>query len=266
MKREDVHRAWAPDGEPWSPWVKPVLFASLDEDVDADADGLPPLPDWLRSQVIEPLRDASPHEVRERDPYRDAGQQRDTAIVIDLPGEESALLGIALVEHGFRPVPLYNAVPRDGALNTLRPTMRLLIDGAERVAAAAIGAPPAFLLDARRARFGHALGPGTFDNRSVCRESDFPSAELLLQAGIRRALLIQQDEDRPDIDLEPALFAWQLGGLALWRKATRTPTAAAPFVLRRRPWLTRVTHYIRTRYDNMVQRIHLEVDAGPGGG
>jgi hypothetical protein len=136
----------------------------------------------------------------------------------------------------------------------------------ERVATAAIGARPAFLLDAHRASFGHALGPGTFDNRSVCFESDFPSAKLLLQAGIRRVLLIQQDENRPDIDIESVLFAWQHGGLQLWRKATRTPMVAAPFVLQRRSWLARAAHHIRRRYDNLVQRAHLEVDAGPGGG
>jgi hypothetical protein len=265
MKREDVHRAWAPDDGQWSPWVKPVLFANLYDDIDPEP--LPPIPDWLRSQVIEPLRDTlSRHIARERDPYREAGQQRDTAIVVDLPGEESALLGIALVEHGFRPIPLYNAPPIEGALIDLRPTMRRLRDGATRVAAAASNAPPAFLLDAHRARFGHALGPDMFDNRSVCRESDFPSAKLLLQAGIRRALLIQQDEERPDIDLEAPLCAWQRDGIAIWRKATRTPMLAAPFPLRRRSWLARAAHHIRTRYDNLVHQLNIEIDVGSGAG
>jgi hypothetical protein len=265
VKREDVHRAWAPDGEPWSRWVKPVLFANLHDNVEADS--LPPSPEWLRPQVIEPLRDASsPEDAVKRDPYREDAHWSDAAIVIDLPGEESALVGIALVEHGFRPIPLYNALPAEGALIDLRPTMRRLVDGAERVATAAIGARPAFLLDAHRAQFGHALGPGTFDNRSVCFESDFPSANLMLQAGIRRVLLIQQDEHRPDIDIESVLFTWQHGGLQLWRKATRTPMAAAPFVLQRRSWLARAAHYLRRRYDNLVQRVHLEVEAGPGGG
>jgi hypothetical protein len=30
VKRSDVHRNWVPDAAPWSLWVKPVLFASLD--------------------------------------------------------------------------------------------------------------------------------------------------------------------------------------------------------------------------------------------
>jgi hypothetical protein len=149
MKREDVHRCWAPANERWSPWVKPVLFA--------------------------------------------------------------------------------------------------LVDAAERVAAAPPGATPAFLLDANRMGPGQAVTPGRFDNRSVCSPSDFPS-ETLWRAGIRRMLLIQQGGGRPAADLEFILLIWQARGIALWQKNADESAPAAPFVLRRRFWISRWLHIVRRAF------------------
>jgi hypothetical protein len=224
MKREDVHRCWAPANEPWSAWVKPVLFANLDEETEPGP--LPPLPEWLHSAAVEPMRDA--------------------AVVIDLPGETGTLAGVALASHGFRPVPLYNAVPSPAAIVNQTQIMRVLVDGAERVAAVPLGATPAFLLDANRMGLGQAVLPGRFDNRSICRASDFPAAEILLRAGIRRVLVIQQGSGRPAPDLEIILLAWQSQGIALWRKSADEP--AAPFVLRPRFWISRLLHAVRSAF------------------
>jgi hypothetical protein len=245
VNREDAHRAWAPVGEPWSAWVKPVLFASLAEEVTPAP--LTPAPPWLRKSAIEPLAQASPVAADPRaHPYRADQGLRDTALVIDLPGEAGTLAGVAFVAYGFRPIPLYNAVPGPGALVDLRPIMRVLVDGTQRVAAVPPGAPPAFLLDADRMRLGHAVVPGSFDNRSICRESDFPSAETLLQAQIRRALLIRETTARPAVDLASVLFAWQKRGIALWRLGIADTTPAAPFKLGRPFWLRRLAHDVRS--------------------
>jgi hypothetical protein len=247
VNREDVHRAWAPANDPWSAWVKPVLFANLDDEVTPAA--LDPAPDWLRRGVVDPLRATRPEKGAH--PYRGDAHLADTTLVIDLPGAESTRVGVGSADFGFRPVPLYNAVPAPFALVELRPIMTVLVDASERIGALPPGRPPAFMLDADRASAEHLVDDwtkpatvGLFDNRSVCNESDFPSAERLWQAGIRRAVLIQSGGERPALDLEPILLGWQRYGIALWLKRSDAAVAAAPVTLRRSGWLRRLGQWL----------------------
>jgi len=78
-------------------------------------------------------------------------------------------------------------------------------------------APPAFLLDADRRVARIDLAPGSFDNRSVCLSTDFPSAEFLLAQGIRQAVIVQENASVAG-DLIQALLGWQRSGIALFRK------------------------------------------------
>ena len=109
----------------------------------------------------------------------------DVAIVIDLPGASGAMLGVRLVDFGFRPVPLYNALSPSivmqgvAGLVDVEPIVDVLVEGADTVARARPDACPAFLLDANRAGGDRAPAPGRFDNRSMCWESDFPSPDTL---------------------------------------------------------------------------------------
>jgi hypothetical protein len=207
MNKDEIFRIWSPDASPWSPWTKPVLFAHLD--VVTDASELPGPPDnlnWcpsLKDKVI---------------------------VVVDLPGAEGVLMCIALAEHGYRPVPLYNAVPLPGgqpildplsnrnvaAVNVL-PVVSALQMGTEKLAGLQIhsDAPPVFLLDANRAGDGCRMAPGEFDNRSICFTTDFPSATFLLADGFQRALLVQKTRLEPQPDLAHVLRRWQEGGIAL---------------------------------------------------
>ncbi|HEX2572333.1 MAG TPA: hypothetical protein VH877_22500, partial [Polyangia bacterium] len=185
MNRTEVHRCWCLPESPWSRWVKPVLFAYLDEELEPGP--LPPSPGWLLPEVIRPLEMASQTEGGPT-PYRAAHRLRDVALVIDLPGAEGTQMGIGLAEKGFRPIPLYNAVPAPGATIDVRPIMAALVNGAGLVGDVAGDAPPAFLLDADRMGQGRAVQAGDFDNRSVCTAADFPSAALLGTAGIRRVV------------------------------------------------------------------------------
>jgi hypothetical protein len=205
MRPIEIHRAWAPTGGTWSPWVKPVLFAAIDE--DAESAPIPAAPEWLHS-AFEAMTKA------QKEPYRESHALRDVAVVIDLPSDEGAKLGVALTEHGFRPIPLYNALPSRVAIVDVRPLMVALAEHAEHVAKVPLTAPPAFLLDANRMGRGRDVRPGRFDNRSTCRASDFPSSDALREAGIRRVLLMT---DEVQEDLEPIALAWQAAGLALWR-------------------------------------------------
>lgn len=228
MKREEVHAAWAPDGAAWSSWVKPVLFACLAEDVQPDPS--PSAAPWPGVELLAPL-----------------GALADVAVVVDLPQADGVWAGVALGTHGFRPIPLYNALPHVGAFVDLQPISRALVDASERVAQLPRDAPPAFLLDALRltVRLHHAGSEHLYDNRSVVRATDFPSVLRLQERGIRRILLIQRHETRHQLDLEPILLGWQRGGLSLWRLVEGSSLAAAPYVFRRLAWYDRLAEWLQ---------------------
>jgi hypothetical protein len=246
MTAEEIYAFWAPAGHPWSPWAKPVLFASLDAGAPAAASAVA-VPPWFESELWGPLR--APASIGERHaagPYRDTTSSTPDAVLIaDLPGADGVRFGAACAARGIRPVPLYNAMPGPDAVVRLDHIMAALIAHASAVAGVPAGAPPVFLLDAHRMRAGRPVGPGAFDNRSMCLPLDFPSVETLARAGIRRVVLILDGADAPSPDLEPILLGWQRAGLVLWRKRVDRRTPAAPIVLRRRWWLARLAAWIR---------------------
>jgi hypothetical protein len=243
VKREDIYRQWTPANDPWSAWVKPVLFGCMDEDVEPRS--MAAAPSWLHDDIFEPVASAQSANLRAHAPYRHRLEVRDTVLVVDLPGEIAVRVGVAVIGYGFRPVPLFNVVYWEAAIIDMRPTMRALVDGAAQIAAVRASSPPAFLLHADRMSGRHLIRPGVFDNRSVCSESDFPSADALWNFGIRRALLMEQSSDRPSFDLEPTLFDWQNRGIVLWRKLAGSPSPATPYVLKHRPVWSRLFHHLR---------------------
>ena len=221
MNREYVFNVWAPPGGPWSAWVKPVLFAHVD-----------PLAVTVEPTSFEPA-DAS------WVPASD-GQ---TAIVVDLPTAMAVTVGMILARRGFRPVPLYNALP--SATNFLnRPAATAVCDVQSIVNAISIAtpdldklnlpytAPPAFLLDSlRRLGSGVTLAPGVFDNRSVSLATDFPSGNRLASMGIRRVVLVQQDSTTPQADLAHTLLRWQEAGIEIFAVVLAQSMLVGPIVV-----------------------------------
>jgi hypothetical protein len=204
MRREEVFDAWAPPGRPWSPWVKPVLFASLPHIVEA-------------APLFDPVEVGWAVSAAEG-----------TALLLDLPGDEAVRIGATLAQAGrWRPVPLYNAHPGpdsagvagSGPLVDMRPIVTALIAAAPLLRSAPLtaAAPPAFLLDSRRRTGEGPLSPGRYDNRSVTFVTDLPSANLLLSRGITSALLVQHGGPAPQADLAHALRRWNAAGVHLSR-------------------------------------------------
>jgi hypothetical protein len=223
---------------PWSAWVKPVLFAHVDE--AREPRRIRPLSTDVAAQVVESLAGGREGPA-EPAPYRSDARIRDSALVIDLPGRGGLRAALAFAEHGFRPVPLYNALPSQVGAIDVGAIVRGLVDAAPRLAELHPSGPPAFLLDADRLSPSLRLDGGVFDNRSVCSESDFPSADRLLSAGIVRVVLVQERNLRPMPDLEPVLWSWQTRGIALGRAGVgpdETSASVEPFRLKRR-WLPR---------------------------
>jgi hypothetical protein len=240
---EDVFAAWAPDSGRWSRWAKPVLFAHVDA-LPANVPALRPAsiqPDWH------------------------AGIPTDgTALVIELPGAQAVVAGVSAADLGFRPVPLFNAIPgpagdMPGAgwlgkplpiaavdvhsvVRALVSTAPRLRGGGPRGAGLAPDAPPAFLVDSRRLDGRGPLRPGRFDNRSALSDADFPSASRLQEAGIRRVVVVL-DAKRPMWDLLPVLQGWRRAGLAIELKPLDQPMRAWPGVAL--AWLWVVAAWLR---------------------
>jgi hypothetical protein len=228
MTKEEIFAVWAPANSIWSTWTKAVLFAHLDT-----AFGMLPTAADLPDVNWAPRADQL------------------TAIVLDLPGEEGVAVGAALAAFGYRPVPLYNAIPLPFVASTLElqsipaiaavdmlPIMSALRRWAELVADAniAVKAAPAFLLDAGRHADGLHVQPDQFDNRSICFITDFPSANFLLAQGIQRILLVQRARDEPHADLAHVLRRWQDGGLLLERMRIESPNEREQFQVSRPSW------------------------------
>lgn len=244
MSPEDMFSVWAPPDGVWSRWAKPVLFACADVipavfPPPAPAD-LPPL-EWVP----------------------DATER--VALVLDLPGALGVELGVALAKRGYRPVPLYNALPGpsgDHALVEVWPILRAM----ERDVASLAGtplppdAPPAFLLDERRA--GRPPTPDLerwFDNRSVSFPTDFPSALFLRERGLSGAVLVWDDGPPPAEDLAHTLLRWQQAGLILRQRRLRSDGPPAPLAVPRPSWF-RVAMY------RMLALLGLRNDAPDGFG
>ncbi|MCI0684270.1 MAG: hypothetical protein L0Y71_19340 [Gemmataceae bacterium] len=196
MTKEECFVAWAPDGIPWSQWAKPVVFANLDR---IAAGGVPDQPTTTLS--VDWIPEAS-HE---------------RALIVDVPGAESVVLGLSLARRGYRPVPLYNGTVGPAPVIDIEPIARQLQAGAEVLHGLGIlpDAPPAFLLDAARMTPKDAPGPGKFDNRWIVFPQDFPSATYLRARGINEVLLLRRGTDAPGEDLAHVLLRWQEAGIHL---------------------------------------------------
>ena len=249
MIKEEIFAIWSPDDSIWSTWVKPVLFAHMITGFPPSQNGQTPLEVGWAPTVQEKV-----------------------VLLLDLPKAEGVWLGLALAACGYRPVPLYNALPlpfdvpmfdpisqRPVAAVDVLPIVRALEQGAEQLARLNIpdDAPPAFLLDANRQGNNVRMLPDEFDNRSICFTTDFPSANFLLQHGIQRGLLVQRERIEPQADLAHVLRRWQDGGLPLQRMRIDQPAVRESFVVTRPSW-----------YGAMFQRAlaALGLKRAPGGG
>jgi hypothetical protein len=198
---------------------------------------------WVHPQGFEP--EAAKNEERWLELAARIASAEPGAVVVELPGEAGVFLGVALSEVGYRPVPLYNAVPHRAGLVELDSVMSALAGGAAQLGPLAPSAPPAFLLDSRRMSTRALPGDvAAYDNRSITRLTDFPSPSRLARAGFQRALLVQAVPERPSPDLEAVLLEWQGHGLELWRLAADVDEPARPFVLQPRPWYARARAWL----------------------
>lgn len=173
--RYRVYKEWAPEDVVWSPWVKPVLFSQAVFLTGKQFDL--PDPSWA------------------------CDGDRSTLLIVDLPGELGVLEGLALAQMGYRPIPLYNGVytPCHYAMVVdVTKVVEGLYEGAGLLSSFALrsDALPAFLLDSNRMKSESNLA-GKYDNRWCIFPQDMPSADFLLEQGIKqiyvRTKFVQND-------------------------------------------------------------------------
>jgi hypothetical protein len=229
MTREELLDIWAPPSSPWSLWAKPVLFAHWPRPLPADWEPRPVDLSWTPA----------------------AGER--VAFLIDLPGAASVHFGLAVAAIGYRPVPLFSAIPpplHEGqtlSVISVEPIMAAIVGGADRLQSTSIppDAPPAFLIDfARSTGAAAGLRPGTFDNRSIVFTTDVPSAARLAAHGVRRAILVQDEPGPLADDLEDLLRTWHADGLRLDVKWLSRSGPPVPLTLPRRAWWARTWRWL----------------------
>jgi hypothetical protein len=190
----DCFSIWAPEGVVWSEWAKPVVFAHA--------------PVLLTEPALVVPELTLPNLPRPWD---------QSALVVDLPGAQSVLIGLALAERGYRPVPLYNGTSGPAAVVQMDAIEHALGAGADVLKRCTIAADarPAFLLDSERSTTLGAGVPGRYDNRWIVLPQDAPSGTFLLSQGIREVTLIHHRLDTPQPDLSHVLLRWKEAGLRL---------------------------------------------------
>lgn len=180
---------WAPSASPWSAWTKPVVFATADRLAPGS-----PLPAWGG--------------------WTPAAAQPDTALVLDLPGDDGVAAALVMAQAGYQPVVLYNGCPGPAAVVDVACLAEALAAGAPALPPPREGAPPAFLLDARRDGGRAEPRPETYDNRWAVFAQDLPSGARLSAAGIRRIVVVAAVLSD---DLLHVLRRWQEAGLVVSR-------------------------------------------------
>lgn len=214
MTKEELFDIWAPEDAVWSAWVKPVLFAQ---------------------QTIARTEMSSSEEWLTADAGWAPRAHDKTALVVDLPGTQSLLTGLALAARGYRPVPLYNACSGVSAAVPMEPILELIARAAPYLAGRFLpnNAPPAFLLDAKRWHGTMTPLPGSFDNRWLVFPQDFPSANFLRSHAVQSVLLVQPQAGQPQSDLAHVLLRWQQAGVPLHVVTTAPGAAPQPLHVQR---------------------------------
>ncbi|MCL2066464.1 MAG: hypothetical protein FWG99_03255 [Treponema sp.] len=189
----ETYKIWAPDNALWTEWVKPVLFAgkSCSESYELNMENI----DWM--QFLK----------------------KDTALIVDLPGDTGVKESLTLAQLGYRPVPLYNGVHANSYVNKMAVDVRELTKALFATANLLKSfnlkndAPPVFMLDSMRFRSPFKT-PTSYDNRWCIFPQDMPSASFLIKHGIRK-VTVRTDQKKIQDDLAHILFRYQEAGIKI---------------------------------------------------
>ena len=194
MIGREIYKIWAPAEAKWVDWVRPVPFVKIDEQFEAYEVGNFIIPN------IEYIKELDTN----------------TALIIDLPGNESIKEGLAIAKIGFRPIPIYNGTDEQkGARATVdnHSIKTGLVKGASELKKIKIeeDAPPAFLLDSNRMN-RYKMNISLFDNSWDIYDQDLPTAEYLLKNNINKIIIRGEKIQK---DLRKILYKFQEKGIKI---------------------------------------------------
>lgn len=187
-KEKEAYRIWAPAGERWVDWVRPVPFVGIEGNTSK----------YVHFGSGEEVVDCS------------AKEYENSAVIVDLPGAESVEKGIALAKCGYRPIPIYNGTSeQQGARATVdnRSVGEALLTYADVLKDIQIPkeALPAFLTDTNRLN-RHKMDASVFDNSWDVFPQDIPSPEYFRKNRIFRIIILGEGISR---DLKRILYPYQ---------------------------------------------------------
>lgn len=209
MTPEELLNVWTRHAGAWSLWTRPILFAQMSNESAAGST----ISETETGSRVKSALDSAFIKLLTTEPYASGH----TILFIDLPGEESTWMGLAVSELGYCPVPVFNACTGPAEVIPQGPMIAALQAGGHLLASrAATDGPPAFLLDSRRMTPARTpIVPGDFDNRWQIFPQDLPSSAFLTERGFNRVLLIQRDSRQPQEDVTHVLRRWQEAGLSI---------------------------------------------------
>lgn len=197
IEAKQLYEIWAPRKKRWTGWVRCVPFLMEEKNGGTYCEQ----PFYHKQTKVSYIENS----------------KKDTAIIVDLPGAESVLEGLKLAKTGFRPIPLFNGTQRQkGSRATVdnEAIKRALKEGAEELLSADIedDAAPAFLLDRNRLQ-RYKIDVTVFDNSWDIYHQDLPSAEYMIQCGIKKIIVVGTDVAR---DLKKILYEHQKKGIVIY--------------------------------------------------
>ena len=171
MTGKELYRIWAPENAKWTNWTRPVPFIGIDDNFK---------PKGSYDYTIPKIE------------YVEKGK-KNIAIMVDLPGFKSIAEGIALIDYGFRPIPLYNGTHAQEnalALTDMNAIQAGIVYAAKFLENAKLeeDAPPAFLIDTERLNRCRK-DVSIYDNSWDLYHQDMPTAKYFAQNGIDTILV-----------------------------------------------------------------------------
>ena len=188
MKGKDIYKIWAKENSKWANWIRPVPFVGINENMKIYE---------ISDFVIPKIKYITEFE-------------KNTAIIIDLPGNDSIGEGLAIAKLGYIPIPIYNGTDEQpGAIATVdNNNIKLgLIKGSLELEKIKIenNALPVFLLDSNRVN-RYKMDVSIFDNSWDIYPQDMPTAEYLLKNDISKIIVRAEKIQR---DLSKILYKFQ---------------------------------------------------------
>ena len=197
MTGKDIYKIWAPTGAKWVEWVRPVPFAIINDNL----------------KILEVSSFTIPNidYINKND--------KDTIIIVDLPGNEGIKEAIALSKLNYRPIPVYNGTnEQEGAMATTdnHSIVMGLIWGASELKKIEFSqdANPTFMLDSNRTN-RLKMNASVFDNSWDVYGQDLPSAKYLVKNNISKIIVRAEKLQK---DLKKVLYKYQKEGIKVFLK------------------------------------------------